>query len=111
MGREYLSPGDPESFTLPDLGTLFADIDTDKNLTEAERIDRKDAIIAVLVLVLFGAKKLPTFARSLGKSMGEFKKAREEFEHELTKASDEVERPTIPQTAEKRQPVASSQDI
>jgi sec-independent protein translocase protein TatA len=37
-------------------------------------------IIAVLVLVLFGAKKLPTFARSLGKSMGEFKKAREEFE-------------------------------
>ena len=39
-------------------------------------------IIAILVLVLFGAKKLPTFARSLGKSMGEFKKAREEFEHE-----------------------------
>jgi sec-independent protein translocase protein TatA len=47
-------------------------------------------IIAVLVLVLFGAKKLPTFARSLGKSMGEFKKAREEFEHELTSAQDEV---------------------
>jgi len=40
-------------------------------------------IIAVLVLVLFGAKKLPTFARSLGRSMGEFKKAKEEFEHEL----------------------------
>jgi sec-independent protein translocase protein TatA len=68
-------------------------------------------IIAVLVLVLFGAKKLPTFARSLGKSMGEFKKAREDFEHELTKASDEVERPTIPQTAEKRQPVDSSRDV
>jgi sec-independent protein translocase protein TatA len=68
-------------------------------------------IIAVLVLVLFGAKKLPTFARSLGKSMGEFKKAREEFEHELTKAQDEVERPTIPQTADKRQPVGSSQDV
>lgn len=47
-------------------------------------------IIAVLVLVLFGAKKLPTFARSLGKSMGEFRKAREEFEHELTRASDDV---------------------
>lgn len=47
-------------------------------------------IIAVLVLVLFGAKKLPTFARSLGKSMGEFKKAREEFEHELTRAQDDV---------------------
>lgn len=47
-------------------------------------------IIAVLVLVLFGAKKLPTFARSLGKSMGEFKKAREEFETELTRAQDET---------------------
>jgi len=47
-------------------------------------------IIAVLVLVLFGAKKLPTFARSLGKSMGEFKKAREEFETELTRAQDDV---------------------
>ncbi|MCX6854186.1 MAG: twin-arginine translocase TatA/TatE family subunit [Verrucomicrobia bacterium] len=68
-------------------------------------------IIGILILVLFGAKKLPTFARSLGKSMGEFKKAREEFEHELTKASDEVERPTIPQTAEKRQPVDSSRDV
>ncbi len=47
-------------------------------------------IIAVLVLVLFGAKKLPTFARSLGKSMGEFRKAREEFESELTRSADEV---------------------
>lgn len=46
-------------------------------------------IIAVLVLVLFGAKKLPTFARSLGKSMGEFRKAREEFETELTRSADE----------------------
>jgi sec-independent protein translocase protein TatA len=67
-------------------------------------------IIALLVLVLFGAKKLPTFARSLGKSMGEFKRAREEFETELTRAQEEVERPTIkpieaPQ--EKRQPVGT----
>ncbi|MES2505634.1 MAG: twin-arginine translocase TatA/TatE family subunit [Verrucomicrobiota bacterium] len=68
-------------------------------------------IIAILVLVLFGAKKLPTFARSLGKSMGEFKKAREEFEHELTNAQEEVQRPTIPQTVEKRQPVSSNQDV
>ncbi|TDU70770.1 sec-independent protein translocase protein TatA [Prosthecobacter fusiformis] len=72
-------------------------------------------IIAILVLVLFGAKKLPTFARSLGKSMGEFKKAREEFEHELTRSQEEAERPTpapvIPATAEKRQPVTSAKDI
>lgn len=40
-------------------------------------------IIAALVLVLFGAKKLPAFARGLGRSMAEFKNAREEFEKEL----------------------------
>ena len=65
-------------------------------------------IIAILVLVLFGAKKLPTFARSLGKSMGEFKKARDEFEQELHKAQIEAERPAPPaQPQEKRQPVAN----
>jgi sec-independent protein translocase protein TatA len=64
-------------------------------------------IIAILVLVLFGAKKLPTFARSLGKSMGEFKKARDEFEHELRNAQTEAERPQIQQPQEKRQPVAN----
>ncbi|MCA1964565.1 MAG: twin-arginine translocase TatA/TatE family subunit [Prosthecobacter sp.] len=68
-------------------------------------------IIAILVLILFGAKKLPTFARSLGKSMGEFKKARDEFERELHNAQEEVERPTIPQTAEKRQPVGGGQNV
>lgn len=68
-------------------------------------------IIAILVLILFGAKKLPTFARSLGKSMGEFRKAKDEFERELHSAQEEVERPTIPQSVEKRQAVGSSQDI
>lgn len=68
-------------------------------------------VIALLVLVLFGAKKLPTFARSLGKSMGEFKKARDEFERELHTAQEEAERPTIPQTAEKRQPVSQERDV
>ena len=43
-------------------------------------------IVIVVFVLLFGAKKLPTFARSLGKSMGEFKKAREDFEYEITRA-------------------------
>ena len=42
MGREFLSPGDPESFTLPDLGTLFADIDTNLDLTEEKKIAEKE---------------------------------------------------------------------
>ncbi len=47
-------------------------------------------IIFVVILLLFGAKKIPELARGLGKSMGEFKKAREEFEREITKAEDDV---------------------
>ena len=67
-------------------------------------------IIGILILVLFGAKKLPTFARSLGKSMGEFKKARTEFEQELQSATEEAERPKISPPQEKRQPVANVED-
>jgi sec-independent protein translocase protein TatA len=46
-------------------------------------------LIFLAILLLFGAKKLPEFARGLGRSMGEFKKARQEFEHAITKAVDE----------------------
>ncbi len=42
MGREFLSPGDPESFTLPDLGTTFADIDTNLQLSTEERAAKKE---------------------------------------------------------------------
>lgn len=47
-------------------------------------------IIFLIVLLLFGAKKLPELARGVGKSMGEFKKAREDFEREITRSEDEV---------------------
>ena len=47
-------------------------------------------IIFLIVLLLFGAKKLPELARGIGKSMGEFKKAREDFEKEITRAETDV---------------------
>ena len=47
-------------------------------------------IIFVVVLLLFGAKKLPELARGMGKSLGEFKKAKDEFEHEITRSENEV---------------------
>ena len=37
-------------------------------------------IVLVIILVLFGGNKLPDLARSLGRSLGEFKKGREEGE-------------------------------
>lgn len=46
-------------------------------------------IVFLIVLLLFGAKKLPQLARGIGKSMGEFKRARDEFEHEITRSSEE----------------------
>lgn len=47
--------------------------------------------ILLLVLLLFGAKKLPELARGLGQSLGEFKKARDEFEREIKKSASELE--------------------
>ena len=47
-------------------------------------------IIFLIVLLLFGAKKLPELARGLGKSTGEFKKARKEFEDEIKAAQDDI---------------------
>ncbi len=47
-------------------------------------------IIFIVILLLFGAKKIPDLARGFGKASGEFKKAKEEFEREITTAEREV---------------------
>ena len=47
-------------------------------------------LILLIVLLLFGAKKLPELAKGLGKGMKEFKKAQTEIEEEFSKATDEV---------------------
>jgi len=43
--------------------------------------------IFLLAILLFGANKLPQLARGLGKSLGEFKKAKEDFEKEINAAT------------------------
>ena len=64
-------------------------------------------IILLIVLVLFGAKKLPELARSLGQSMNEFRKAREEFDKELHQAGQDVKSP--PQNTQPYQPGQAAQ--
>ena len=52
------------------------------------------ALLAV-VLVLFGARKLPELARGLGQGIREFKKATREVTDELQHAGDDEPRPTV----------------
>jgi sec-independent protein translocase protein TatB len=42
-------------------------------------------VIVVVALILFGPRKLPQLSRSLGKSLGEFKRASEEFKSQWEK--------------------------
>jgi sec-independent protein translocase protein TatA len=43
-------------------------------------------ILLVIVLVLFGAKKLPELARGMGQALKEFQKAKDDFGDELHRA-------------------------
>jgi sec-independent protein translocase protein TatA len=45
-------------------------------------------IILLVLVLLFGANKIPKLARSTGQAMGEFKKGREEVEDELKQMQD-----------------------
>jgi len=47
-------------------------------------------------MLLFGSSKLPELARGLGRSVGEFKKGKEEIERELREAAKND--PTLPKT-------------
>jgi preprotein translocase subunit SecA len=41
QGRQFMSPGEPEAFVLPDLITQFAELDQSTKLTEAEKVAEK----------------------------------------------------------------------
>jgi sec-independent protein translocase protein TatA len=48
------------------------------------------AIVGGLILVMFGTAKLPQFAKSLGESMKEFKKATKELQADEPQTSPQV---------------------
>ncbi|MCB0278894.1 MAG: preprotein translocase subunit SecA [Calditrichaeota bacterium] len=43
IGREYISPDDPEYFVLPEYGSVIADIETDESLSDIEKLEKKEA--------------------------------------------------------------------
>ena len=50
-------------------------------------------LIMVIVLLLFGASRLPALARSLGKASSEFKKGREEGAADAAKPETKPDKP------------------
>lgn len=46
-------------------------------------------IIALVILLLFGSKKIPEFMAGLGKGIREFKKASKDIQDELAKPEEE----------------------
>ncbi|MGC8496802.1 MAG: Sec-independent protein translocase subunit TatA/TatB [Thermoplasmata archaeon] len=56
-------------------------------------------ILIVVILVLFGgAKKIPEFAKSLGRAMGEFKRGQMEVEEEIKKSIESKNKDNETQT-------------
>ena len=64
-------------------------------------------LILAVVLILFGAKKLPDLAKGLGTGIKEFKKATREVTDEIQNAGNETTAPKAPPastTAQMQQP-------
>jgi len=58
-------------------------------------------ILALLILLLFGGKKIPELMKGLGKGVKSFKEGVNEAKEEINKAKDEVEKPA--ETNEKKE--------
>ena len=53
-------------------------------------------LILALILILFGAKKLPELAKGLGQGIKEFKKATSEVTNEINSAMDDTRYTSLP---------------
>ena len=49
-------------------------------------------LIFLVVLILFGAKRIPDIAQGLGKGLREFKGALKETQDEIKKSTDEIKK-------------------
>ena len=62
-------------------------------------------VIALIILVLFGGRKIPELAKGLGSGIKNFKKAVKDDEDEIAevKKSDEIEKKSEATTADKNE--------
>ena len=58
-------------------------------------------LIVLVIIVFFGPKKIPEFARGLGKGIAEFKKAMRDVQSELTNPSTPQNPPKSDSSAKK----------
>lgn len=56
-------------------------------------------LIVIAIIILFGAKRIPEIARSLGRASYEFKKAKESIQQEAQELTDAVN--SIPENTQK----------
>ena len=61
-------------------------------------------LLFLVVLLLFGAKRLPEIGSALGKGIREFKSSVREIEHELKVPDDPKHKPTPPPSEENKEP-------
>jgi len=64
--------------------------------------------ILIVVLILFGAKKLPELAKGLGQGIKEFKKASNDMQNELHRSVAEEQYAAPPKPAPAPQPAATA---
>lgn len=53
-------------------------------------------IIVLVILLFFGAKRIPELARGLGKGISEFRKASDDIKKEIEKGKDDLDESTRP---------------
>ena len=68
-------------------------------------------IIALVILLLFGGKKIPELMRGLGKGVKSFKDGVNEAKDEINKAKDELDKPVDPSRTKRAQHTDGRNDL
>jgi sec-independent protein translocase protein TatA len=62
-------------------------------------------VVVLIVLLLFGAKKIPELARGVGQGISEFRKASSDIRKEIEKGAQDVENSSKSQESKKDEAV------